>query len=351
MVEHITQLLEDYDQNKSIYESFESDVKRILETLFISENFQPCPHLITSRVKAKNSLHNKLKLKGEKYKQIGDIKDIVGMRIITYLQDDIDKIAQKIEEEFEIDRENSPDKSAQVEETLDRFGYKSRHFVASLSASRLQEPHLSKYKGLQFELQIRTILQHSWATMEHDIYKGRQIAPSAKRTFYRIAALLELADIEFVKLKEEIQQYQNRIATELKLNQTTGDIPVNLASLEVFIKANDAIAQIIGYAMEHNGFHLFGEEATVIDDMDIFNLKVLGFTTLAPLEKFIDENVDEIKQLFADYTDPQRPTTMPVGPWQYRLSKTGREDDRHFSFKRCWRLLLEIIQVLKFRKK
>jgi ppGpp synthetase/RelA/SpoT-type nucleotidyltranferase len=50
------------------------------------------------------------------------------------LEDDVDKVAKLMEQEFQVDYENSVDKRALLDP--DRFGYLSLHHVVSLSPER-----------------------------------------------------------------------------------------------------------------------------------------------------------------------------------------------------------------------
>lgn len=83
------------------------------------------------------------------------------MRIIIYFLSDIDKVAKLIEDEFHIDEANNVDKRKQVE--ADQFGYMSLHYIVSLLEERLKLGENKKFAGLKAEIQIRTILQHTWA--------------------------------------------------------------------------------------------------------------------------------------------------------------------------------------------
>ncbi|OTO21211.1 hypothetical protein A5875_002583 [Enterococcus sp. 3H8_DIV0648] len=90
---------------------------------------------IESRVKTRESLEKKIELK-EKYRSIEEITDICGIRIITYFSDDVDKIANMIKRDFELDEINSVDKRETDDPT--KFGYVSLHYIASLKADRLR---------------------------------------------------------------------------------------------------------------------------------------------------------------------------------------------------------------------
>jgi putative GTP pyrophosphokinase len=123
--------------------------------------------------------------------------------------------------EFEIDSPNSVDKRRQ--EDFDRFGYSSLHYVASLGHSRAALADYSEFKQLKFEIQIRSILQHAWAEIEHDLqYKSElEIPREAKRRFARLAGLLDLADSEFTGLRDQIHRYRIRIEGEVKTGPAT----------------------------------------------------------------------------------------------------------------------------------
>jgi ppGpp synthetase/RelA/SpoT-type nucleotidyltranferase len=52
---------------------------------------------------------------------------------------------------------------------------------------------------------VRTILQHAWAEIEHDIqYKSaRALPPALRRRLAALAGLLEIADREFQAIRDE----------------------------------------------------------------------------------------------------------------------------------------------------
>ena len=135
------------------------------------------------RVKSEDSLAGKLELKGSKYASLEDITDIIGLRVITFYTDDIAKVSSAIERLFEVDWANSVDKRKAHE--IDSFGYLSLHYICYAPGF----PY-------RFEIQLRTVLQHAWANMNHDTgYKsGVEIPKSYLRNLSRLAGILELVD-------------------------------------------------------------------------------------------------------------------------------------------------------------
>ena len=116
---------------------------------------------ITSRVKGEESLARKLLRPDKTYGSLWEVTDLVGVRVVTYFEDSIEDIASLVEKSFGIDYTNSTNKMNIAEH--DRFGYRSLHYICYLK----DDPEF------RFEIQIRTILQHAWAEIEHDLgYKA-----------------------------------------------------------------------------------------------------------------------------------------------------------------------------------
>lgn len=150
------QIIDSYHENEGIYNSFLEKITGLLVDLLADQKLTI--HQISGRTKSLESLSKKITEKGEKYNTIDDITDVVGIRIITYLESDVDLISDLIENEFNNDTENSIDKRKLK---TDQFGYKSLHIVTQLSDNRSNLKEYKKYKGIKFEVQIRSILQHA----------------------------------------------------------------------------------------------------------------------------------------------------------------------------------------------
>lgn len=235
---------------------------------------------IEHRVKSEKSLAGKLELKGAKYKSIDDITDLVGLRIITFYSDDVDKVAVLAQRLFDIDWKESVDKRKLHE--LNSFGYNSLHYICRL-----------KTGGPRFELQMRTALQHVWSTIEHDTgYKGDvKIPREYKRQFGRLAGMMELMDEEFSRLRLSITEYRRQTLSLVKSGQLN-DVPLSRDSFRNYL--------------ETNPFDRLNRRIASVNQAEIYPvsmmsylrvLEILGMETLGDIQRFIDENSEDAFQL------------------------------------------------------
>ena len=122
---HCEAILEEYREHLPLFEQVKGEVLSKLKEVF--EEAGLIVASIEGRVKTEGSLAGKLELKGSKYASLQDITDIVGVRVITFYIDDVDKVASAVDRLFEIDWANSVDKRKAHE--IDSFGYMSLHYI------------------------------------------------------------------------------------------------------------------------------------------------------------------------------------------------------------------------------
>lgn len=236
------------------------------------------------RVKTEKSLLGKLYRTGDWYQKLDDLTDLLGARVILYFSDDVDKIGKLVEQEFVIDWENSSDKRALLDP--DSFGYLSLHYICSLPKDAGYPEELC---NIRFEIQIRSILQHAWAQIEHDMgYKSKFGVPrTVIRAFARLSGLLELADEEFIRTRNQINAYIDETREKIK-NDTAGDVAIDMISLHEYMLNSQKMRAFL-----HD---LAAIEGSEIQDVDpegyIAQLKWLGITTIGQLQELLDKNRD-----------------------------------------------------------
>lgn len=201
----VNQAIKWYEKQRHKYVDLRAEVELILREA-LNEN-EIVFHSIESRVKSVDSFREKASR--DKYSDpINEITDLTGIRIIALFEKEIHQISDVIKELFEIDYARSEDKSDLLD--ADKMGYKSIHYIAELSQDKIIKTKLESFAGFKFEIQIRSILQHAWAEIEHDRnYKFQGKLPKhLQRRFYALAGMLEIADREFNTLSEEVEKYR-----------------------------------------------------------------------------------------------------------------------------------------------
>ena len=161
-----------------------------------------------------------------------DIHDLIGVRVTTYHSTEIPRIIEALTEVFEVRR--SVDKTAQTR-VSGSFGYGSHHLILRVPPARVA-PVLQAYAGREFEVQIRTVLQHAWAEFEHDIrYKRRgntgKLAPEVDRAFTLAAGLIELADQQFDLIAAQQSATDTTAPIDLDVKVTAETLPGIIALL------------------------------------------------------------------------------------------------------------------------
>ena len=242
---------------------------------------------VASRIKEEKSLAGKLAKKGYKYATLDDITDLVGARIITFYTDDVDKISSLVDKYFDVDWENSVDKRKSHE--LDSFGYNSLHYICRIPKDMYYDPEHPEINEIRFEIQMRTALQHAWATINHDIgYKTDiEIPREHLKNLYRLAGMLELADEQFSYIRTAINDYRRQVQSLVeggKFDEVPldGDSLHSYLELKPFDKLDKRIAAV--------------NQAEILSaplDQYLSAFTFLGLKTLGDLDRMIKEYSDD----------------------------------------------------------
>lgn len=188
---------------------------------------------ITGRVKDRDESIKKFTIKYQSnleesqtpYEIKDHITDLIGLRIVSLYECDIEKIKDVLAEEFEVI--GITDKIKDIESKEASFGYKGLHVDFRLKPPRNTMREYSRYVEFRFEVQIRTIIQDAWSILDHKIQYKKSIPLQLKRRINTLAALFELADREFFSVREKTIQ----AAEEEKAKSAT---PSSVEILNVF---------------------------------------------------------------------------------------------------------------------
>jgi len=194
-------------------------------------------HSIELRLKSRDSVAQKLARPDRDYGDLWDLTDLIGLRVITYFEDAVDRVGELVERRLPVDLSHSIDKRRR---DVGAFGYRSLHYVCRL------DPGVGPGDGpgdgddglpahARCEVQVRTVLEHAWAEIEHDLgYKATEAMPAAvRRRLHRLAGLLELADQEFVAIRRDLEEYAGALPSRIAI---AGDaVALDHLSLEALL--------------------------------------------------------------------------------------------------------------------
>ncbi|WP_028660106.1 DUF429 domain-containing protein [Nocardioides insulae] len=165
-----------------------------------------------------------------------EITDQVGIRVVTYVQDDVEAAADLLGDQVVVhdDRDMGLETASEG-----RFGYASRHLLVGLDATRADQAAYELLRDRPLQIQIRTVLQHAWAEFEHDIrYKGTipdEHVPEFDRRFTLAAGLLELADHEFSAIWAQLRASVTDAGADDSVRGPVDDPRISARDLAAFL--------------------------------------------------------------------------------------------------------------------
>ncbi|MEU7175239.1 RelA/SpoT domain-containing protein [Micromonospora tulbaghiae] len=247
---------------------------------------------VSHRVKTRDSASRKLAKGRGKYADYRSLHDLLGVRVITYFNDEVDRVGELLREQFDVDTENSVDKRQLLDPR--EFGYLSLHYVLTLDEKRRGLPEYRRYVGIPFEIQIRSVLQHAWAEIEHDLgYKAAQsLPPKLQRHFARLAGLLESADDGFVALRDQITASEHEAVSQIAEAPNSPLTPLTALAVVTnnpAAKRLDAyISELLNARIEGGGYYTAESELRW--------LKRMGIRSIEDLERAYEANAEVVER-------------------------------------------------------
>lgn len=292
IVKHKKQYMEKYD----MYLYFCQKLKNKLEKMLLEKGITYVK--IETRVKTAESFISKVIRGKNKYENpFESMTDIIGVRVITYYMEDTNIVGDLIEKEFIIDKKNSIDKSNSLD--YNQFGYRSIHYVVDISKCFGDLEGWTDLHVIKAEIQVRTVLQHSWAAIDHRLrYKNIVEMPDdVKRRLFRISALLELADEEFENIKNYLVNIEKYYLRRFEMGDY--NIELNPTSIAVYIKSNSENMKKFQATLKKIGLidtPITYEEKPINDFINF--MQMIGIKTIKEIDEVLgaaEENMYNIK--------------------------------------------------------
>jgi len=312
MSEYSSKLRAAYEAQRGLYKQFTERNVLLLSDIFEeNHDFQAIEH----RTKDLDSFEEKVDLpeKEQKYADFSDVTDLCGIRIICFLNEDADRICERLSEIYEIDEENSVNKDEQLD--INQFGYRSRHFVVQYDAKRAALAENSQFGGLKAEIQVRTILQHAWAAIDWKLrYKNSAETPKElRRRVFRVSALLELADDEFSSLSSSVSKLREDY--RVKIESGDFEIGIDRESVDIFLAENEGFEPLVEH-VKTAGFSIAPNHPSARDPYGGFisTATSAGFSTINQLKTEIGKVSQDqrFKEIFEAWSLPERPPKLVV---------------------------------------
>lgn len=259
-----------YDEHMARYESLAKSVAQTIRDLLEANSIDFVD--IKYRGKTKESFLEKIERKG--YSDFEkEMTDLAGVRVIVLLESDITNVSDLVSRAFSVHPDDSGDKSKDL--GLDRVGYRSVHFVCDIGSSRDSLPEFSRFKDKCFEVQVRTVLQNTWADIAHSrSYKLKGKLPNdLSRRLNLISGMLELVDLELSAISRGVDDYKHDIDSMPKdelINK-----PLDSVTLAAYFSEN---YPELGF--DYSGFE---KPNSLFEKLDKF-----GFKSVSDLSKIID---------------------------------------------------------------
>jgi putative GTP pyrophosphokinase len=279
---HRRAAIDAYTGVRDVFERYATDVQKILRVALKAKGVQVLT--VDCRAKTADSFGRKAASRSEadptkpKYpKPLEDITDLAGVRVVAFYPSSIPTVCACIEEEFGIVERVDLRASMMAE---DRFGYLSVHYIVRLTDKRTPLAEYGQYDGLRAEIQVRTILQHAWAEIEHGIqYKSTTTLPiEIHRRLLALAGLLEVADREFEGIRDADELVRRVAAASIAKGEPLDQVEITPDALRLYLdKRLGPDARMADYSYEY----------------EAKRLRMLGFRTFAQVDECIKGRDDD----------------------------------------------------------
>lgn len=198
---NIESVMKEYQEKLGLWAQFLSRLTALIEDL-MRDN--PSVYSVHARIKAWPSVAQKLAVLDTS--ELSQIRDIVGVRILVYQQEDVTTMVRLLKERLEV-----IDSAEQV--WSDEPRYQSVHLWVEVGKERQDLPEWHPFRGLRAEIQVRTLLASAWQELEHHLrYKVSIDTPVATKHRLAISEENRLDNIidQFEVLLEKPKVHEKR---------------------------------------------------------------------------------------------------------------------------------------------
>ncbi len=244
---------------------------------------------VSYRIKSFESFWEKISRKGYN-NPFSEINDICGIRVIVYFPSDVNIVDNLIARELDVI--DSEDKSKILQQ--DQFNYRSDHYVVRVKREWLKAPNYRGLNNIRAEIQVRTVLMHSWADLSHKLaYKSASSTPQKfMRELYQLSALFELADEKFEDLRNKKNAHIEQVSARSEKEGFDLEQPLDVDVLQAYL----------GYRFKGRKVSDSENVANFIDEINQLEITLSDIDKIyLETEGFLDEMEDICLPLDSDF--------------------------------------------------
>ena len=221
-----------------------------------------------------------------------------GVTVIVETPKPVPEIVELITQEFAVDLagslplEEATARNAQLAQAdgSDRLAYVCPNYLVSLDERRLDLAEWSRFTGLKVRIEVKTVLQDAWETIDLDLpfYEAASYPAEVRDLLERSALGLSSIDADLADAKDAI----SRLLAEYEESIGAGELllPVNGVSLLGYVRTSELVRSLtevgedVGFIPERD--YALGW-ADILDILWLLNRA--GLDTIADLEQFLQE--------------------------------------------------------------
>lgn len=297
-------ILQQFAEQKQLLLDLKDDLEDIIPTLLYTRGIEVAS--LSFRIKNEDSLRKKVQFK-RKYRQLTDVTDLIGCRVVTLFEPDIERVYEALAGEFKL-VELVDKRKKSLDDQID-FGYNSLHAIFQFTDTRCELVEYSRYRDVKFEVQIRTALQHAWGEIEHGLgYKSNfEIPLPIRRKLTRIAATLELIDEEFEVIREEVEAYDRSFDHKIERVLKTD---INKNSLIQYFCTSEQAKTYNSDLHERYGVAIVDDDAFISRLKIVQRLQFLGLRYIHELDRFIQDNRRALEMMGEKWVENVQPGSV-----------------------------------------
>lgn len=166
---------------------------------------------------------------------------------------------------------------------------------------------------MPLEVQVRSVLQHAWAEIEHDLgYKSETNIPRLlRRRFSRLAGTLELADDEFTRIRRELAEYAATVGQRVAAEP--GTVSLDRESARVLLETSVAVEALDKRISNELRLPIVENvELATLAASTSTNLQAAGFQTVADVEGALRDRAEGIVRFARRWLNRDQPDRAKV---------------------------------------